>query len=216
MSKINLKICGITNKVSVLRAYENKVKSLGFASNNLDGPNTTNDTNIKKLIKECNYYKIESVLLTKFYSLDEIIKQIDFTKPKTISCSFHFSTNDLVKLKKIFKRLRIGISINPENFDKKYIESIKSIIDVIYFDMNVYKKKSIKKYSLNKSLKQIQFIKDKNIPVYIGGGIDKKDVSTIIKQIKPYGLDISRGLKDNKNLISKIKLKDFLNQISVG
>ena len=216
MSKINLKICGITNKASILRAYENKVKSLGFASNNLNGPNTTNDTNIKKLIKECNYYKIESVLLTKFYSLDEIIKQIDFTKPKTISCSFHFSKDALIKIKKIFKRLRIGISINPENFDKKYIESIKSIIDVIYFDMNVYKKKSIKKYSLNKSLKQIQFIKDKNIPIYIGGGIDKRNVSTIIKQIRPYGLDISRSLKDNKNLISKIKLKDFLNQISVG
>ena len=82
--------------------------------------------------------------------------------------------------------------------------------------MNVYKKKSIKKYSLNKSLKQIQFIKDKNIPIYIGGGIDKRNVSTIIKQIRPYGLDISRSLKDNKNLISKIKLKDFLNQISVG
>ena len=216
MSKINLKICGITNKASILRAYENKVKSLGFASNNLNGPNTTNDTNIKKLIKECNYYKIESVLLTKFYSLDEIIKQIDFTKPKTISCSFHFSKDALIKIKKIFKRLRIGISINPENFNKKYIESIKSIIDVIYFDMNVYKKKSIKKYSLNKSLKQIQFIKDKNIPIYIGGGIDKTNVSNIIKQIKPYGLDISRSLKDNKNLISKVKLKDFLNQISVG
>ena len=216
MSKINLKICGITNKASVIRAYENKVKILGFASNNLDGPNTTNDINIKKLIEECNYYKIESVLLTKFYSLEEIMKQIDFRKPKTISCSFHFSKDDLIKIKKIFKRLRIGISINPENFNKKYIESIKSIIHVIYFDMNVYKKKSIKKYSLSKSLKQIQFIKDKNIPIYIGGGIDKTNVSTIIKQIRPYGLDISRSLKDNKNLISKIKLKDFLNQISVG
>ena len=216
MSKINLKICGITNKASVIRAHENKVKSLGFASNNLNGPNTTSDSNIKKLIKECNYYKIESVLLTKFYSLDEIIKQIDFTKPKTISCSYHFSKDELIKIKKVFKRLRIGISINPENFNKKYIESVKDIIDVVYFDMNVYKIKKIKKYSLNKSLKQIQFIKDKNIPIYIGGGIDKKNASIIIKEIKPYGLDISRSLKDNKNLISKVKLKDFLNQISVG
>ena len=216
MSKINLKICGITNKASVLRAHKNKVKSLGFASNNLNGPNTTNDANIKKLIKECNYYKIESVLLTKFYSLSEIIKQIDYTKPKTISCSYHFSKDELIKIKKIFKRLRIGISINPENFNKKYIESVKKIIDVVYFDMNVYTKKSIKKYSLNKSLKQIQFIKDKKIPVYIGGGIDKKNVSIIIREIKPYGVDISRSLKNKKNFISNVKLKNFLNQISVG
>ena len=56
MSKINLKICGITNKTSVQRAYENKIKSLGFASNNLNGPNTVNDKMIKKLIKQCNHY----------------------------------------------------------------------------------------------------------------------------------------------------------------
>jgi phosphoribosylanthranilate isomerase len=216
MSKINLKICGITNKASIVRAHQNNVKTLGFASNNLNGPNTTNDKNIKKLIKECNYYKIESVLLTKFYSIDEIINQVDFTKPKTISCSYHFSKNELLKIKRVFKRLRIGVSINPENFNKKYIESICKVVDVIYFDMNVYKKESIKKYSLKKSINQIQFIKDKNIPVYIGGGIDKKNVSNILKHTSPFGLDISRGLKNNRNLISQEKLKDLLNQISIG
>ena len=61
-----------------------------------------------------------------------------------------------------------------------------------------------------------RFLKGKNIPVYIGGGIDKKYVSKILKQISPFGLDISRSLKNQRNLISKSKLKDFLNQISVG
>ena len=76
-------------------------------------------------------------------------------------------------------------------------------------------KKKIKKYSLKKSLKQIRFIKNKKIPIYIGGGVDKNNASKIIRQIKPYGLDVSRSLKNNRNLISKLKLKDFLNQISV-
>ena len=59
-------------------------------------------------------------------------------------------------------------------------------------------------------------IKNRNIPVYVGGGIDKKNVSKILKQVTPFGLDISRSLKNERNLISKSKLKDFLNQISVG
>ena len=216
MKNIPLKICGITNVKSVEVAHKNKIKSLGFASKNLNGPNTVSDKKIQSLIKECKNYKIESVLLTRYVSLDKLIEQIDFTKPKTISCSYHFPEKDLLKIKKIFRRLKIGIAINPENFDKKYIESIRKIVDVIYFDMNVYRKKSIKKYSLRKSIKQIQFIKSKNIPVYIGGGIDKKNVSNILKQIIPFGLDISRSLKNQRNLISKSKLKDFLNQISVG
>ena len=216
MKNIPLKICGITNVKSVEVAHKNKIKSLGFASKNLNGPNTVSDKKIQSLIKECKNYKIESVLLTRYVSLDKLIEQIDFTKPKTISCSYHFPKKDLLKITKIFRRLKIGIAINPENFDKKYIESIRKIVDVIYFDMNVYRKKSIKKYSLRKSIKQIQFIKSKNIPVYIGGGIDKKNVSNILKQITPFGLDISRSLKNQRNLISKSKLKDFLNQISVG
>ena len=85
MKKIPLKICGITNKKSVEMAYKNKVKSLGFASKNLNGPNTVSDKKIQILIKECKNYKIESVLLTQYVSLDKLIKQIDFTKPKTIS-----------------------------------------------------------------------------------------------------------------------------------
>ena len=43
MKKVSLKICGITNAQSVKTAYKNKIKSLGFASNNLNGPNTAND-----------------------------------------------------------------------------------------------------------------------------------------------------------------------------
>ena len=75
IEKISLKICGITNSKSIQNAYKNKIQSLGFASNNLLGPNTCNDQKIKKLIKECNYYNIESVLLTRHQSLSDLILQ---------------------------------------------------------------------------------------------------------------------------------------------
>ena len=53
MNKVSLKICGITNTLSVKTAHKNKIKSLGFASNNLNGPNTASDKKIQSLIKEC-------------------------------------------------------------------------------------------------------------------------------------------------------------------
>ena len=95
MKNIPLKICGITNVKSVEVAHKNKIKSLGFASKNLNGPNTVSDKKIQSLIKECKNYKIESVLLTRYVSLDKLIEQIDFTKPKTISCSYHFPKKDM-------------------------------------------------------------------------------------------------------------------------
>ena len=216
MKKISLKICGITNSQSVKMAYNNKIKSLGFASNNLNGPNTATDKKIQILIKECKNYKIESVLLTRYVSLDKLIKQIDFTKPKTISCSYHFNKNELQILRKTFKRLKIGIAINPENFNMKYLKNIKKIINIIYYDMNVYKAKSIKTYALVKCLKQIQYIKSLSIPVFVGGGINENKAKEIINLLNPDGIDVSRSLKNTKNIISSKKLKNFLEQVAVA
>ena len=216
MNKVSLKICGITNSQSVKMAYKNKIKSLGFASNNLNGPNTATDKKIQILIKECKNYKIESVLLTRYVSLDKLIKQIDFTKPKTISCSYHFNKNELQILRKTFKRLKIGIAINPENFNMKYLKNIKKIINIIYYDMNVYKAKSIKTYALVKCLKQIQYIKSLSLPVFVGGGINENKAKEIVNLLNPDGIDVSRSLKNTKNIISSKKLKNFLEQVAVA
>ena len=214
MNKVALKICGITDIKSVITAHKNKIKSLGFASNNLDGPNTANDKKIKNLIKECNYYKIESVLLTRYFSLDELIKQIDYTKPKIISCSYHYSATDLKKIKKIFKKLKIGIAINPEKFDKNYIYSVKDIVDIFYYDLNVYKKNTITTYPIRKCIKQISFIKKVAKSIFIGGGVSEKNAHEIINIAKPDGLDISRSLKGKTTSLSNLKLKKFLSEVT--
>ena len=123
---IDLKVCGITSSTSIITAANNNTKSLGFASNNLLGPNTCDDELIKSLIEECDDYKIESVLLSRYQTTLELVKQIDYTKPKIISCSYFFEKSELFSLKNIFKKLKIGIAANPEKFDKNYFHSISS------------------------------------------------------------------------------------------
>ena len=46
-SPIKLKVCGITSSQSIQIAAKKKIKTLGFASNNLLGPNTCNDEILK-------------------------------------------------------------------------------------------------------------------------------------------------------------------------
>ena len=214
--KINLKICGITSVSSIKIAAENNVKLLGFASNNLPGPNTCNDEEIKNLIEECDYYKIESVLLTRHQTLKELIAQIDFTKPKTISCSYFFPKEDLLSLKSIFKKLKIGIAINPKKFDKTYLNDIHSLTDIYYYDLNVYTDNEIITYPLNDCLDHIQFLKTFNIPVFIGGGINNNNAKNIVKVASPNGLDVSRSLKDENNDISLLKLNELQTSLSAA
>ncbi len=79
MKNIPLKICGITNVKSVEVAHKNKIKSLGFASKNLNGPNTVSDKKIQSLIKECKNYKIE-----RFYKTKDNFMFISFSQKRFI------------------------------------------------------------------------------------------------------------------------------------
>ena len=145
---IDLKVCGITNSASIITAANNNIKSLGFASDNLHGPNTCDDNLIKNLIEECDYYKIESVLLSRYQTTLELVKQIDYTKPKIIACSYFFDKSELLSLKKIFKKLKIGISSNPKKFDTNYFQSVAPLINIFYYDLNIYEKDDIKTFSI--------------------------------------------------------------------
>ena len=213
-SSIALKVCGITSSTSIKLAAQKKIQTLGFASNNLNGPNTCDDEKLKELIEECNEYKIEAVLLSRYQSTIELINQINYTKPKTIACSYFFDKSELQTLKRIFKRLRIGISINPESFNIKYFESIKTLVNVFYYDLNVYSIDNIKTFSVNDCKNQILKLKKLNKTIYIGGGINPENARAIIKNTQPNGLDVSRGLKDVNNNLCKNKLNKLLKILS--
>ena len=81
--------------------------------------------------------------------------------------------------------------------------------------MNVYKKSSIKTYSLNKCIKQIKSIKNLSIPVFIGGGINESKAKQIINILKPDGIDVHEVSKIQKYYFFK-KIKKFLKEIAVA
>ena len=196
-SNIDLKVCGITTSQSILTAANNSIRSLGFSSKNLLGPNTCNDELIKNLIEECDYYKIESVLLSRYQTTLELIKQIDYTKPKTIACSKFIDKTNLNTIKKEIRNCG-------------YKTPISHLVNEFYYDLNVYGKKRIKTFSIHDCKNQIRSLKTLNKPIYVGGGIDHKNAKLIIKNTDPQGLDISRSLKDSNNNLCEEKLNKLL------
>ena len=212
---IDLKVCGITTSASIVTAANNNIKLLGFASNNLFGPNTCDDELIKNLIEECDEYKIESVLLSRYQTTLELVKQIDYTKPKIIACSYFFDKSELLLLKKIFKKLKIGIASNPKKFDTNYFQSVASLINIFYYDLNIYEEDNIKTFSIHDCLDQINFLKKLNKPIYIGG-INYKNARLVIDNAHPNGLDISRGLKNDNNDICEEKLNKLIQSLAAG
>ena len=94
------------------------------------------------------------------------------------------------------------------NFSKAVFElnKIGSVLKIA----NIYKSKP---YGY---LKQIQYIKSLSIPVFVGGGINENKAKAIINLLNPDGIDVSRSLKNTKNVISSKKLKNFLEQVAIA
>ena len=90
-----------------------------------------------------------------------------------------------------------------------YFRSISNLVDIFYYDLNIYDENEIKTFSIYDCLDQIKILKIFNKPIYIGGGIDYKNAKIVIDSAKPNGLDISRSLKDSNNNLSEQKLLFF-------
>ena len=96
---------------------------------------------------------------------------------------------------------------------KNYFKSIASLVNIFYYDLNVYEKSNIKTFSIHNCLNQIIFLKKLNKPIYVGGGINHNNAKIVIDNANPNGLDISRSLKDKNNNISDFKLKKLLSAL---
>ena len=118
-----------------------------------------------------------------------------------------YSSDSLTFLIFIFNK--IGVAINPIRFNADYLNSIKLITDIFYYDLNVYTRTQINTHNIEECVDQVLFLKKLKLPIYIGGGINNKNAKIIIDKIKPNGLDVSRGIKDKNNNISLIKLNEF-------
>ena len=88
------------------------------------------------------------------------------------------------------------------------------MVNVFYYDLNIYTKDNIKTFSINDCKDQILQLKNLQKPIYIGGGINPKNAQAIIRNTQPHGLDISRGLKDSKNNLCESKLNKLLKILS--
>ena len=88
------------------------------------------------------------------------------------------------------------------------------MVNVFYYDLNIYTKDNIKTFSANDCKDQILQLKNLKKPIYIGGGINPNNAKAVIRNTQPHGLDISRGLKDTNNNLCEKKLNKLLKILS--
>ena len=82
-SQINLKVCGITSSQSIQIAAQKKIKTLGFASNNLLGPNTCDDEMLKELEYTKDFIMLQVEEVNTEFLKDNFEIEVFEIKPQT-------------------------------------------------------------------------------------------------------------------------------------
>jgi phosphoribosylanthranilate isomerase len=50
-------------------------------------------------------------------------------------------------------------------------------------------------------------------PIILAGGLDSKNVSDAVKQVRPYAVDVSSGIESAKGIKDSNKMKDFISSV---
>ena len=207
MSNIKIKICGIKTTAILDCCNELNINYCGLLFYNRSPRNI----NIKDAINLINFQKIKNTIPIgvfvnhDFNDLSDLIK---ITNLKYIQLHGKESNDYISKLKdKINLTVIKTISVKSEN-DLKQIE-LYSQADFLLFD---YKSKKNELPGGNAKSFNWSILKDKNItkPWFISGGINKNNINELLKNLTPYGIDISSGVEDQPGIKSIIKIKEIV------
>ncbi|MBI4974987.1 MAG: phosphoribosylanthranilate isomerase [Candidatus Omnitrophica bacterium] len=184
MTKI--KICGITNKVDAINASNLKIEMMGFVF-------------YEKSKRYVEPLRVEDIVNELPPAIWKVGVFVDETKDRVLKIAedamldtLQFHGGEMPEYCGSFRdRFRVIKAFRLK--DKSDLKKINDY-DVDYYLFDTYKTDSIGGTGETfdwKIIKDYEFLK----PVILSGGLTPKNVSRAIKEVSPYGVDVSTGVE---------------------
>ncbi len=212
-TKTLVKICGITSIEQAIQVANLGADAIGIVSVEESPRFITHDKKreIFKTLKNL-FPKIKRVSVVKNLPIDLMIKNL-LEEPIETTIQLH-GDEDLDYCRKLKNNVR-DISLwkafrikNKSDIDN--IKPYENFIDAILLDSwDQDKYGGSGKRIEQKILKNISFIK----PWWLAGGVSKKWIVEIIKEIKPYGIDVSSSVECSPGIKNIDEVGLLINEI---
>jgi len=205
-----IKICGLKNVEEAEFCAKCGANAIGFIYQIPESIRNLAKKEIKEIIN-LSSGNILRVLVIRPQNLAELEKIMMDIKVDLYQVHGHFN---LEELKNIPQKLRLKIIIAL----KADRENLDYIIEII----NTYKREFFaylidnsegKRKELNLELIKEIFENVNNSNIILAGGIDSENVGLILKDLKPFGIDVSSSLESNKGEKDPLKIMKFLERI---
>ena len=190
--KTLIKICGIKRLDDLECAIQNGADLIGFVFVK-SSPRYIEPSSVSNLLQSVSE-KIKTVAVMQHATQNSLDSILDFFKPTYIQTD----ADDFLSLDLPSNIKKIRVYRQQEDFDLSSIddESLALLEGPISGSGQMVNKEFLKKACKRKRL-------------LIAGGLSPENIQSILKEVKPYGVDVSSGVESSRGNKSKEKIIQF-------
>lgn len=214
-----VKICCISDIHEANLAIHYGASAIGLVSEMPSGPGVISEDEIRK-IAEAVPNNIETFLLTSKQGSDQIIDQLKRCRTTAVQIVDELIDGNYEDIKDELPHIKIVkvLHIQDESNIKSAIK-LSEKVDALLLDSgnkNLIIKQlggtgRVHNWSISRRI-----VQNINIPVYLAGGLKSSNVKSAIELVRPYGIDICSGIRENGKLKEEM-LTEFFNVVnSIG
>lgn len=214
MTKV--KICCIQSIAEAKTAIENGAYAIGLVSIMPSGPGVISESKIKEIAGWAPD-NIKTVLLTSLRNPQDIITQQKYCQTNTLQLVDSQKIDTYKILKTELPNVHIIQVIHVVD-DSSISESIAIAkdVDMLLLDSgnpNLETKELGGTGRTHNWQISMEIINEVDIPVFLAGGLNPKNVGEAIDKVKPFGVDVCSGVRIDGNL-DAVKVKLFIDIVN--
>ena len=210
--RTRIKVCGIASVDEARLAVEAGVDALGFNCVGQASPRTIADSTVAEITK-VTPPAVATFLLTLEQTADAIAAHIRRTGPTTVQILSPIDPAESARLARLEPHLRRVQVIHVES--RAVLEMIPVYSPYVHAFLLDSGRPNAATPELGGTGRQhdwtisAEFVEASQLPVFLAGGLSPANVGEAIRQVKPFGVDLSSGVRTEGRLDQR-KLTAFV------
>ncbi|TFF96445.1 MAG: phosphoribosylanthranilate isomerase [Promethearchaeota archaeon] len=205
-----IKICGLKRLEEINLCAKNGATAIGFIYNVPSSPRNLEKSEIERLL-EAIEHKIATVVVSKPRDRTELQTLVNTVNVDYYQIHSNFNQEVLSSLPEpLKKRIILALKLNQDN-KEEIVQKINEIHDQ-FFAILIDNSEGLGNkldFGLVKELIELT----KNARVILAGGIGMENIESILKELNPYGIDVSSSLESERGIKDPLKIKTFLHKV---
>jgi phosphoribosylanthranilate isomerase len=209
MSRVRVKICGITSPKDLLTAVEAGADAVGFIVDVPQSLRNLSTGEAGKLIEATPVF-VDTVVVTVPENIDHLEKIYEKLKADIIQVHGSGHLHKEIRERLPDARLICGVQARSEATTDTIIQAAANLFNAVLIDSHVPGRYggtgTTHDWELSKRIRELIHPK----PLILAGGLRPENVSEAIRVVKPFAVDVSTGVESRPGVKNRKKVLEFV------